>query len=78
MSAGDIIGVGLGLPYSSFITGRGLFTSPEFTCFNALFSFAINFYSLQTARTLSSISADQTDVSVAALNSGKLSQNAAS
>ena len=68
--AGDIIGVGLAAKFNNYITGRGLLASPDYTCNNALFSFAMNFYSLQTARTLSSMSAQQIDAVIASLNLG--------
>ena len=67
---GDVIGVGLAEDYNNYITGRNLLSSPDYNAFNALFSFAMNFYSLKTRRSLSTISNDQTQAIIQSLNSG--------
>ncbi|XP_067945402.1 CD109 antigen-like [Watersipora subatra] len=65
---GDIVGIGFTQETSSILTGKSLLQSADYSSFNALFNFAVNFYTLQNARTLSSISEEKTNVVIDFLN----------
>ncbi|XP_067945401.1 CD109 antigen-like [Watersipora subatra] len=65
---GDIIGVGFAPEYKNYLTGRKLIDSPDYSLDNALFNFAMNWYSLRVLHTLSTISASQADEIIESMN----------
>ena len=63
--------MGFAPEYKNYLTGRKLANSPDYSCDNAMFNFAMNWYSLKILRTLSTAPAKQASAIINSMNNGK-------